>query len=351
MRREKINMATATAIRNKLGLIGLANQSTKLRLGLGLELEFGSTSPNKKRWMETLAFEEVRASNSVDKPNDSTAFVLHGLLGSGRNWRSFGRTLASYLASNSSSEWRFVLVDLRNHGRSAEIQSLHPPHDLDNAARDLANLVKVHGWDWPDALIGHSLGGKVALQYAQSGARGDYGNSMALPKQLWVLDSVPGIVGPEESSGEVERILETLESLPSPILSRKWLVHHMVQLGFSKSLSEWLGTNLKKSNDHETWAFNLEGAVQMFHSYREKDYWDLLEHPPKGTEISLVWAENSDRWDAHVIQRLEKLARKERDESEGKFSLQVLPKSGHWVHVDNPQGLLEIIGPRIAALG
>jgi len=90
------------------------------------------------------------------------------------------------------TEWRFVLVDLRNHGRSAEIQNLHPPHDLDNAARDLANLVEVHGWDWPDAVIGHSLGGKVALQYAQSGARGDYGNSMVLPKQVltWLILSL-----------------------------------------------------------------------------------------------------------------------------------------------------------------
>lgn len=123
-----------------------------------------------------------------------------------------------------------------------------------------------------------------------------------------------------------------------------------MKLGFSKSLSEWLGTNLKKSNDHETWAFNLEGAVQMFNSYREKDYWPLLEHPPRGMEISIVQAENSDRWDPHVIQKLESLARKERDGSEGKFSLHVLPKAGHWVHVDNPKGLLEIIAPRIASL-
>lgn len=43
---------------------------------------------------------------------------------------------------------------------------------------------------------------------------------------------------------------------------------HMLELGFSKSLSQWIGSNLKKSGDHETWAFNLDGAVQMFKSYR-----------------------------------------------------------------------------------
>lgn len=88
------------------------------------------------------------------------------------------------------AEWRMVLVDLRNHGNSAGVQSLEPPHDLDNAAADLANLVKSQGWDWPDVVIGHSLGGKVALQFAQSGARGDYGDSIELPKQVLICYSL-----------------------------------------------------------------------------------------------------------------------------------------------------------------
>ncbi|XP_021766526.1 protein ABHD11-like [Chenopodium quinoa] len=334
----------ARLIRNKLGLTQFVTQSNILGFNLGLK------SCNSRRLLETLAFEEVRSSNSIDKPSDCTAFILHGLLGSARNWRSFARNLSSYLSTNSSSEWRLVLVDLRNHGNSAVVQGLHPPHDLDNAAADLANLVKSQGWDWPDVVMGHSLGGKVALQFAQGGSSGDYGDSITLPKQLWVLDSVPGVVNPEDSSGEVEKVLETLQSLPSQIPSRKWLVEHMIKLGFSKSLSEWLGTNLKKSNDHETWAFNLDGAFQMFNSYREKDYWPLLGNPPRGMEISIVQAENSDRWDPYVIQRLESLTRKERDGSEGKFSLHVLPKAGHWVHVDNPKGLLDIVAPRIASL-
>lgn len=77
-----------------------------------------------------------------------------------------------------------VLVDLRNHGRSAEIKGLDRPHDMVNAARDLANLVKSQGWDWPDVIISHSMGGKVALQFAESCAHGDYGESAALPKQV-----------------------------------------------------------------------------------------------------------------------------------------------------------------------
>ena len=39
-----------------------------------------------------------------------------------------------------------ILVDLRNHGKSARIKGLNPPHDMVNAAKDLANLVKSRGW-------------------------------------------------------------------------------------------------------------------------------------------------------------------------------------------------------------
>ncbi|KAL9373984.1 hypothetical protein Peur_033604 [Populus x canadensis] len=295
------------------------------------------------RTLQTLAFEEIQSS--PNKPDAPTAFILHGLLGSGRNWRSFSRNLASSL-----SEWRMVLVDMRNHGKSVDIEGLDPPHNMFNAAMDVANLVKEKGWEWPDVVIGHSMGGKVALQFAESCTRGDYGHSVSFPKQLWVLDSVPVEVSPEYSDGEVEKVLRTLHSLPSPIPSRSWLVNHMIQLGFSKSLSEWIGSNLKKSGEQESWAFDLKGAIQMFNSYRETSYWSLLEHPPKGMEIGLVVAEKSDRWDPDLIQRLESLSSQTGDESEGKFSLHVLPNSGHWVHVDNPKGLLEIVTPRMASL-
>ncbi|EEF32059.1 valacyclovir hydrolase, putative [Ricinus communis] len=297
-----------------------------------------------RRTLETLAFEEVRSS--PEKPYTSTAFILHGLLGSGRNWRSFSRSLTSSL----SSEWRMVLVDLRNHGKSADLKSLDPPHDMFNAAKDLSNLIKSQGWAWPDVVIGHSMGGKVALQFANSCARGDYGQSVAFPKQLWVLDSVPGEVSPENSDGDVEKVLKTLQSLPSSLPSRKWLVNHMIELGFSKSLSEWIGSNLKKSGDQETWAFNLEGAIQMFNSYRETSYWSLLEHLPEGMEIGIVVAEKSDRWKPDVIEQLESLAGRKGNGSEGKVSLHVLANSGHWVHVDNPKGLLDIVAPKIASL-
>ncbi|XP_050944068.1 uncharacterized protein LOC127150402 [Cucumis melo] len=222
------------------------------------------------RSLQTLAYEEVRTS--PDGPYDSTAFVLHGLLGSGRNWRSFSRNLLSRLSNSSSSEWRVVLVDLRNHGKSAELEGFDPPHDMVNAAKDLAKLIESQDWAWPDVVMGHSMGGKVALQFLESCNRGDYGNLASLPKQLWVLDSVPGNVNPENSDGEVEKVLKTLQGLPSLVPSRKWFTF------------------------------------------------------------------------------IERLSSKGSEESKGRVSAHVLPNSGHWVHVDNPKGLLDLVAPKISSL-
>ena len=88
----------------------------------------------------------------------------------------------------------------------------------------------------------------------------------------------------------------------------------------------------------------LDGCA-YFDGCRDTSYWSLLEHPPKGLEIAIVRAENSDRWHPHVLQKLEDLSGKGGRAGEGKVSLHVLPKSGHWVHVDNPKGLLEIMAP------
>lgn len=75
------------------------------------------------------------------------------------------------------------MIDLRNHGNSASLSNLNPPHDIPAAARDVANLIKGEGWDSPDAMIAHSLGGKVVLEFAKKAASGTYG-AVKPPKQV-----------------------------------------------------------------------------------------------------------------------------------------------------------------------
>ncbi|KAI3514260.1 hypothetical protein L1887_12580 [Cichorium endivia] len=124
----------------------------------------------------------------------------------------------------------------------------------------------------------------------------------------------------------------------------------MNNLGFSKFLSEWISNSLKKSGEHMEFSFDIDGVIQFFESARDSDYWWLLEEPPKGLEIAIVRTESQVTWDQDVVERLESLASRENDESRGKVSVHVVPRSGHWIYKDEPEALLEIMTPRIVSL-
>jgi pimeloyl-ACP methyl ester carboxylesterase len=79
--------------------------------------------------------------------------ILHGVLGSSRNWQTAGRDLAS--------RYHVLALDLRNHGES--------PHAGGMTFGSMADDVLA----WMDArglrrvtLLGHSMGGKVAMLLA-----------------------------------------------------------------------------------------------------------------------------------------------------------------------------------------
>ncbi len=86
----------------------------------------------------------------------------------------------------------------------------------------------------------------------------------------------------------------------------------------------------------------------MFNSYKHKDYWDLLQHPPAGVEVHIVRAADSDRWSKRELSQLAELEKKTADTpGEGVVKVHVLPDAGHWLHVENPSGLLDMITPHL----
>ncbi|GAB4008048.1 alpha/beta fold hydrolase [Nocardioides ultimimeridianus] len=75
---------------------------------------------------------------------------LHGLFGQGRNWTTIARALAG--------EHRIALVDLPQHGRSPWSDHFDYVEMVDQVAELIA--------DEPAAVVGHSMGGKVAMLLA-----------------------------------------------------------------------------------------------------------------------------------------------------------------------------------------
>lgn len=68
--------------------------------------------------------------------------MLHGLLGQGRNWRTFAKALARDAPAVSGETWRVLTLDMRCHGESADIPGFDPPHTMESAARDIVHYVK-----------------------------------------------------------------------------------------------------------------------------------------------------------------------------------------------------------------
>ncbi|OLO07898.1 alpha/beta hydrolase [Salinicola sp. MH3R3-1] len=80
--------------------------------------------------------------------------VLHGLFGSADNWRSH--------IKQWQSERRVIAVDLRNHGRSPHVDGMR----YASMAADVIALLDTLEIDRID-LLGHSMGGKVAMTLAR----------------------------------------------------------------------------------------------------------------------------------------------------------------------------------------
>src|SRR5687768_11357079 len=117
-----------------------------------------------------LATQIVSAPESTP---DRTLVFLHGILGSGANWRTFAKQVVA-----AKPRWRAMLVDLRLHGDSTD---LPPPHTVDTAANDIVETMQ---GSKVDAILGHSFGGKVALALAEK-LSGDL-------DRLFVVDANPG---------------------------------------------------------------------------------------------------------------------------------------------------------------
>lgn len=96
--------------------------------------------------------------------------VLHGLLGSSRNWQTVGRDLAI--------RWHVLALDARNHGKS--------PHDpvinYSVLAGDVAQWMQAWGIRRA-AIMGHSMGGKTAMVLAC--------RHPELVEELYVVDIAP----------------------------------------------------------------------------------------------------------------------------------------------------------------
>jgi esterase len=250
--------------------------------------------------------------------------LLHGALGSGSNLRSLAVKL-----SKLRPEYRFCLVDLRHHGDS---QGAPPPNTLEACARDLDALIGRLALE-PAIVVGHSFGGKTALMFAQL--------FPGRARQYWILDSNPGTQDANAGS-EVVQVIAAIRRTTTPAQERTQVIAELMAQGLSSGTANWLATNLERRPEGFVWRFNLDAIYELMLDYFGVDLWPVLESQASDSDFRVVVAERSDRWAPENRARLEQLVAKKTA-----ARLHVVPNAGHWLHVDNPAFLLELMGQNL----
>ncbi len=159
--------------------------------------------------------------------------LLHGMLGSSRNWQTTGRELAS--------QFHVFALDARNHGRSPHA----PEMDYPAMADDLFAWMDAQGLE-KASLVGHSMGGKTAMLAAC--------RHPERVEQLVVVD-----VAPKDYAWAAHRVeFAALNELNlADISSRREAEMRFEARVQDLGMRKFLATNLERTDAGWRWVVNL----------------------------------------------------------------------------------------------
>jgi esterase len=241
----------------------------------------------------------------LNEQGPSPLVVLHGLFGAKENWRSQGLAWAN--------DRRVVMMDLRNHGLSK-----HDKHmDYALMSEDVISTMDQLGLNKVD-ILGHSMGGKVAMQLAL--------NDPKRVNSLVVADISPVAYPPRHQA-----IMTGLKSLKlDQVKSRKQALGLLNAYETNINVCQFLLKSLYK-NDHGVFAlrYNLQAiennytaisAAPLKNDFHPKGY----TGPTlviKGDQSNYIVAEHKTDFDKFLPNA----------------TLKVMKGCGHWLHAEKPE--------------
>lgn len=240
-------------------------------------------------------------------------FLLHGFLGSGRNLAALARGLAERLPDRS-----VIALDLTGHGESLP---LPPRPDLAVIARDVLDTARALELPGPWTVIGHSLGGRVALRAARI-------DPPALA-QLTLLDVTPS---PRSPGGEVATIVKALADAPDVGRDRQTFRSWFRKAGLSPAAIDWLLLNLAHEADGYRWRIDRTALVALYAEIGAEDLWPAIEGR-RPYDVHVIRGGASDHVSDADVRRLQAAG----------CRVDTLEGASHFVHVDRPRELLDRI--------
>ncbi|NOZ41806.1 MAG: alpha/beta fold hydrolase [Alphaproteobacteria bacterium] len=232
--------------------------------------------------------------------------ILHGLFGSGHNFRT--------LAKKLSVKYHVYCLDLRNHGNS--------PHDDDVSfgamAADISEFMADHNIDRP-AVMGHSLGGKVAMQLA-----------LSHPEKIskLIIGDIAPVAYPHHHDQIFAGLNEVSRRAPASRKEAERILTDYIEI---PEVRLFLLTNLVRGADHSLhWRINVDGLQKGYRHIAKK-----LCGSPYGGPALFIRGALSDYVKAEYYPEIYQLF--------PKAHIVTLEGAGHWLHAEKPDKFAEIV--------
>ena len=232
--------------------------------------------------------------------------ILHGLFGMLDNWQ----TVAKKLAEN----YMVILVDQRDHGKSKHTEEFN----YQVLAEDLNEFLE-ENWIHSSHIIGHSMGGKTAMQFAV--------NHPDMIKKLIIVD-----IGPKAYLPGHDIIFKALLEVPIDEVQSRQEVDDII----SKYIEDagvrlFLMKNLKRKKEGGfIWKMNLE--------LLNKEYSNIIaaveSTEPIDVDTLFIYGSKSHYIKAEDIESIKSIF------PESKFEKL---DAGHWIHAEKPDEFVDLI--------
>jgi pimeloyl-ACP methyl ester carboxylesterase len=238
--------------------------------------------------------------------NGTPFLILHGFLGMGDNWKTLGTRFAE-------NGFEVHMIDQRNHGRSFHDDAF----SYEMMAEDVKHYCDHHGLT-NFVLLGHSMGGKTAMLFASK-----YPECVS---KLIVAD-----IAPKQYPQHHQDILKGLSSLNFKAMdSRADADNQLKSFISNKGIRQFLLKNLYRiGQDDFALRINLPVLVENIEEVGKA----LPENAKYNGEVLFMRGERSGYiGDQDMLQIQIHFP---------KAKLVTVPKSGHWLHAENPVGFFE----------
>jgi esterase len=236
--------------------------------------------------------------------------ILHGLFGMSDNWVTIAKIFAEKL------HFRVIIPDQRNHGKSGH----HPVFNYHAMVDDLAGLYEELSVDTA-LLLGHSMGGKVAMRFAL-----DYPANV---ERLIVADISPVTYKTYRHAF----LLEVMSGLDfGKFKTKKDVEAEMLKQVPDQRLVHFMLKNVQNiSRNKMGWKMNIDALkLNLEEVFR-------FHHVGKMFSKPVLWlkGENSDYIQSeHHLQMYSLFP---------ETTLKIIPDASHWLHAENPDAFTKEI--------